>query len=495
MQGVAELVERGADLVGGQQRRAAVRRARHVEAHGDDGAVPEQVRLVDEGRHPGPAPLGRPGEPVADEQAETAAVGVGDLEDPHVRVVAGQVGPLDEAEPVQPGGRGQHAAVQHLLQLQVGAQVVPADREPLGPDPGGVVGVVPRLERPVVAVGVQGRLQLGGLGPGVGRGHRRHAGQHPVDGLHRAGGLVVQDVVGVAAEAEQAGPLGAQGGHPGEQRPGVGVPAQPAGHRRLVETTTHVAVLQRGERGLRGGQHERDEPAVQAPVLGGGAGRGQGVGAEPGGLGLVGEVERRRVRRVGHLGVEALRERGQLGVDLAEALLAGLRQGGARADEVAVVALEQPGLVGGQAQVRPARVQGVDPGEEPLVEEEGVGVRGPQGRELGVDGTHAGRRVGAGQGARHRHHAVQQPAAALQGEHGVLEGRLVGLRGHRLPLGPLLRDPGRHRRRQVLLTDPVERGQPVRQRAGRRERVVRVEGGSGGRCGRAGSGSGHGGPP
>ena len=251
----------------------------------------------------------------------------------------------------------------------------------------------------------------------------------------------------MAAEAEQAGPLGAQGGHPGEQRPGVGVPAQAAGHGGLVETAAHVAVLQRGQRGLRGGQHERDEPAVEAPVVGGGAGRGQGVGAEPGGLGLVGEVERRRVGRVGHQGVEALRERGQLGVDLAEALLAGLRQGGARRGR------SRGGSArAGESRRRPGRgPPGARAGRRPgrRAARRGRGRRSAR-PAAGANSASTARTPGVAwalaRAPRHRLDAVQQPAAALQGEHGVLEGRLAGLRGHGLPLGPLLRDPGRHRR-------------------------------------------------
>ena len=495
MQGVAELVEGRADLVRREQRGSAVGRARHVQADRDDRSVAQQLGLVHERRHPRPAALGGAGEPVAHDQAEPAAVGVQHLEDADVRMVGGQVRALGERQAVQPGGGGEHPAHEHALQLQVRAQVVGVDREPVPPHPRRVVGVVPRLERPLVAVGVQGLLQLGHLGPGVGRGDRGHPREHPVHGLHRPCGLVVQDVVGVAAEPEQARPLGPQRRHPGQQRTGVRRAVQPPADGGLVQPSPDVAVGQGGQGGLRGGQDQGEQPAGQTPLGGGGGGRGGGVRAQPRDPGLLVQVDGGGVGGVGDQGVEALGQRRQLRVERAQAFLAGTGQAGTGPDEVTVVALEQPQLVGVQAEGGATGVQVVDPGEQPSVEGQRVGVRGQQRGELLVDGPDAGGGVRAGQRRDHGAGPLQQPAAALQGEHGVGEGRLAGEGGDRLPLRALLRGAGRQRRTHVLLADLVERRQAVRQGAGPGERVVRGQTGRRGGGGRHGSRGGHESPP
>ena len=101
LEGVAELVEHGLDVVEAEQRRLARRRPGeigHVEGH-RPGA--EQAGLIHEGVLPCPAALAGPREIVGIPERERTAVRVVDLEHPHVGMIGGDVLPLLEAQPVQ----------------------------------------------------------------------------------------------------------------------------------------------------------------------------------------------------------------------------------------------------------------------------------------------------------------------------------------------------------------------------------------------------------
>lgn len=121
VQGMAELVEEGVDLVEGQQRRLAGTGPGDVEVVDDDGALAEQRGLVHQVVHPGAAALGGAGVEVAEIEADRAAVLLEDLEDPDVGVVAGQVGALGEAQPVQQPGGVEDTVGQHPVELEVRA--------------------------------------------------------------------------------------------------------------------------------------------------------------------------------------------------------------------------------------------------------------------------------------------------------------------------------------------------------------------------------------
>ena len=95
------------------------------------GRHAEQVRLVDEGVHPGTAALARPGEPVGQEQGDPAVLVVEDLVDAHVGVVGGQVVPPPEAQAVQLVRRVEDAVLDDALELEPGPQRVGVDVEPL----------------------------------------------------------------------------------------------------------------------------------------------------------------------------------------------------------------------------------------------------------------------------------------------------------------------------------------------------------------------------
>ena len=215
MQRVAELVERGVHLIGGEQRRLTRRRLRNVEVVDDDRLRAEQPRLLDEAVHPRAAALVAARVPVDQEQAVRRAVGVEHFEHAHVCLVHRQILALLEAQAVQLVRGEQHAVDQHAIHFEV------------RPHLRLVVGVlrlahllgvevpIPRLElerRGAVRLRlrVDQRLHVGGFALRVRDGRRCELLQHAV---HRAGverGFIFEHVRGVIGVAEQRGALGAQ---------------------------------------------------------------------------------------------------------------------------------------------------------------------------------------------------------------------------------------------------------------------------------------------
>ena len=336
MQGVAELVEQGADRFQGEQGGLAVGGLGDVEGVEHDRPGPEQVRLADERVHPGAAALGVAGVEVGDEQAERAVV-VGDVEDADVGVVGREVVALGEAQPVEPLGGAEDAVVQHPLQLEVGAQGCGVDGEAFAAHAFGVEGAVPRGDR----VSCGGR-QLVGLFAGVGGGDRGEPLQHRVDGRRRPGRRGLDDPRRVVGMAQQVRPLGAQGDDREQGRPRVVFAAEPACDGRLVQSFPQVAIGECGEGRLLGGEHEGEQVAVEAAGTGGergGRARVGGEAVEPGGVGDV----HGGGRGPGQQPVaERGRQRRELRVDRAEPLLLGRGEPRARAHGVAVVAIDQP---------------------------------------------------------------------------------------------------------------------------------------------------------
>ena len=124
-----------------------------VEVVDDDGRGAEQPRLRDEGVHPGAAALALAGVEVAEVQPERRPVGVGHLPDPHVGVVAGQVGALGEPEAVEQLGGVEDAVDQHPVQLELGPQGRGVDGVALGAHLLAVEGPVPRRQLDAVPRG------------------------------------------------------------------------------------------------------------------------------------------------------------------------------------------------------------------------------------------------------------------------------------------------------------------------------------------------------
>lgn len=435
MQRVAELVEERADLVAAEQHRLPGRGLGDVQVVDDHRLAVEQLALLDEFVHPGPAALGRAGEEVGQEEAQWPAVLLEDLEDPGVGVVADQVRALGEAQPVGQARRVEHAVVQHPVELVVRAQHR-AVQVVLGlADPLAVVGEVVRAEVGD-AVGRRLLAQPGQLPLGVGHRGRHQPVQQRADGLDTAGRLVGHHVGGVARVAEERGPLRPQRGHPGGHRAVVGQAPVERGGQQLA---AHRAVGQPGQGRLHGEVQQAEHVLAVVParpaVLGGGGDLRLG---QPGQL--LSAVQHQGAGGVGgeQVPLEGGGSGGQLGVQLAQPLLVGRRQLRPGPHEAHVVALQQAQRLGVQVQRGALGVHGVEPREERAVQADGVGVRRQPRLELGLQLLQL--RVGV-RGAlvvEHRQRPPQQHPGALQGDHRVLEARGLRIGGDPRDLGELL---------------------------------------------------------
>ncbi len=190
--------------------------------------------------------------------------------------------------------------------------------------------------------------------------------------------------------------------------------------------------------------------------LGVGQAREFGLAADDEGVGvflLLDVLGKRRLER-GNLGVEGL----QLG-------LVGIGQLRAGADEIQVVALEQPERLAVETEVLARLVERLDPGEERAVQENGIIVRRQLGGHGAVNGFQRRVGVGAGEVGKDGFDAVQQLARTLHGDDGVLEGRGLGIVRNSRDLLQLLRHALLEGRREMLVLDLIERRQVIGQGA------------------------------
>ncbi len=178
---------------------------------------------------------------VVDEQPQRVAVGVEDLEDAGVGVVGGPLRTFLEGDAVQLGGGVEDAVAQHPVALEEGPQCGGVDRVALLAQLVGVVGPVPwrqleALGARLLALGVDDRLQGLVLAVHVGDGRGGQGVHHLGDPIRVADGLVGNGQADVVRVPHQAGPFGAQRGHPADQGtvvPLVVPPALDAG--RLID--------------------------------------------------------------------------------------------------------------------------------------------------------------------------------------------------------------------------------------------------------------------
>ncbi len=229
---------------------------------------------------------------------------------------------------------------------------------------------------------------------------------------------------------------------------------------------------QRRDGRLDGRQREREEIPLQAGGRRGVRGGLDGVGGQAVELGAVGHVHGQVVGLGEHPVGELRGQRGDLHVEVAQRVAVGFRQRGARAHEVAVVALDDAHLLRRQAGVVAGRVHGVDAREQPRVEPDRVGVLRDQRRQLGLQGLHLRRRHRGAEVRPDAHHPLVGLSGPLQRLDGVRERRLVGLRGDRVDLGALLGDTGVEGGAVVLVPDHVEGWERERQVAGDGEGVA-----------------------
>ena len=124
VEGMAELMEEGAGVVEGEQRRLALRRLGEVHDIDDDRPDIAAIEplLVAEAAHPGAAALRRAGEVVAHEQADEAAIPARNRPDPDIGVIERDVVDPGEAQPEEAGG-GVEGGLDHLVELEIGLEL------------------------------------------------------------------------------------------------------------------------------------------------------------------------------------------------------------------------------------------------------------------------------------------------------------------------------------------------------------------------------------
>ena len=323
------------------------------------------------------------------------------LEAAGFRVVERQVGALGEGEAIELASHPE-GTLQHAVEGEVGAHDGIVERVFLGAQLLGIVAPIPRLQLGARLVLLQHALVLVALLLGHLQGRYPDVHQALVHVVRRLGQRVVQHVVGVGLEAQDVGTLEAQV----DQRVdnlGVVVFAILAAVR--VGAPHFLAQLAVGA-GLHEGLPRRHLQRHLAAV-------GQLLAVGVGGL--------------EHVLCKAHGERGNLLVQLAEAGLLVGRYVGAVAHEAFVLLLQQPHLLAVQAEAFALVVDGFDTLEELGVQRYVVAVGREQGGDGLLDGVHLVAGVARGKVEEHGADLLQQPAAVFVGQHGVLEGRRLGV--------------------------------------------------------------------
>ena len=473
MEGVAELVEEGDDVVEGEEGGFAGGGRGEVGDVVDDGEGAEELGLADEGAHPGAAALVVAFVEVDVDEGDGGGVGVVDLEDAHAGGVGGEVMALVEGEAEEEGGGVKDAALEDGGELEEGLEGLLVEVEACAAELLGEELPVPGLEGEAgVGVVVDLGLEVSGLLGGVGAGLGGESGEEVADGRGVVGHLVVELPGGVGGEAEELRLFGAELSEPGDEIAGVVfVGLFGAGEGVLKEKATGFAVGEGGEDGLLGGVVEGEEEAGEVAGMGAGLRGGELGGGEAGeGLGI-GEVEGGGFVCGEEAGAEGGGEGGLFLVELAEAGLAGGVEEGAGVDELPVGDFEEAELFGGEGEGGAELVKAMDAGEECGVEGDGVGVGGEAGCHGLLDGLEGWVGVGGGEGAEDAEGAVEEGAGALEGFEGVAEGRWGGVLGYRADFAELDGHAGLDGGLEVGVADAVE-GRGVKgEGAGRGEGV------------------------
>ena len=129
----------------------------------------------------------------------------------------------------------------------------------------------------------------------------------------------------------------------------------------------------------------------------------------------------------------------------------------AGSDEVEVVALDQPDRLGVETRLPPLLVHRVDPVEQPLVQEDGVMVRGQARRQFGFQGEQLVSAVRGDDIEEHARRAAQQTAGPLHRLDRIGEVRSGGILDDGVDLGELLDHPAVERLAVFGHSDPGER--------------------------------------
>ena len=253
MERVTKLMEHGAHLVPGDERRLTFGSLGVVAHVVDDGELSALAALLGKGAHPCSATLGGTAEEVAVEKSDGLAVLVNHLKHLHVGMISRDVLALLECETVDTLGCVEHTVDLHAVNIEVGLYLVVGDIEHLLLHLGRIVEAVVGLQTEVGTLKLLGiLLDDSCLGIGLGRIVLDELAQEVVDILWILSHCALERVVGVGGVAHEFALLGTQLCklcYDGECVV-LGVGGISAVDACLKHLATQVAILQTGEDGL-----------------------------------------------------------------------------------------------------------------------------------------------------------------------------------------------------------------------------------------------------
>ena len=302
---------------------------------------------------------------------------------------------------------------------------------------------------------------------------RGHLADHVAHRLRVAGRLVLELISGVVRIAQQRRTLGAQLDQLRDPRGVVRRPTLCPADRGVVNAFAQRAVRELRQQRLVGGVLQCDEPLAGETACRRCLRRRADLPLRQA-IEVLEVVDRHRTIGGGlqHVVLEARPERGDLGVERAQARLLGRRQPGTGAHELGVVARKQLQRLRIKVQARALLVQRLDARPQRRIQMNRVLLRGELGGHLGVDLLHPRIGVGCIEPPEGRVDAHQQLPGALESDDGVVEGgglRVVSDAGH---LAELLAHAGLEGGQVIAVADAVKGWQLERERARLHERVV-----------------------
>ncbi len=178
--------------------------------------VAGELFLIAQRGHPGAAALGRAGKIIAEEQADLLAVAAAHFPYPHVRMPDRHVRARREAQSEQ-ALRGIESGLDHAVEIEVrldrGLVEIAAPLAQFF----GVITPVPGRQRKVATVLLRQRLQGVAIGAGALACPRPDCFEQSAHRLWRFGHGVIEPILREVGKAQQAGALGAQPHHLGDQ--------------------------------------------------------------------------------------------------------------------------------------------------------------------------------------------------------------------------------------------------------------------------------------
>ena len=349
-------------------------------------------------------------------------------------MIGGNIGTLLEGQSVGAVGGIEDAVDEHAVHIEIGLRLIVGDVEHLLLHLCRIVEAVVGLQLEVGTLGLSGKV-LDGLRLSIGL--RRILAdktlQEGIDVVGRLGHRLLQRIGSVVGIAHQLGLLGTQLGNLGDDGVGVVFPcAVGTMHGGLIHLLAKVAVVERHEERLLRGVHDHDGiGCLPAATLGVFLALGDVGIAQTSQLALVVDPHNGFVGGFGQYVAPLLLKLGQPQVDGLHALHLLVAEQCTLAHELLVCFLQQLLLLALKRVVLGV-VDLTDALEEGFVEQDFVLEVGQHGLHLLLDVADLRRLVGIDKCEEHTRHLVEQSAALLVGQNGVLEGgRLLVL--HNLP--------------------------------------------------------------